>query len=348
VPQVDPSRVLPGYAGDPIAITAQVLLNPNDSLDLSADALRNVLGARINLSSLRWTIDAQQKVTGTADPPTSVVGFPGLGITMSMKFGGKTITASEIPIFCLGRAVGQDVEHVILGVAESGNTETLLGAYASGVWDFDNPFTVDMGEAITVHLSHRGLLNLPVLVSLAFTGRGGPDLPSSKWLPYAAAWTPPALDPTTPTAGSPTVVTSSERDLINQSGSPLYVSKFVGRLLRLGVTGAPLGGSNVVQNAEQVFPPVAEGISGQPNTEWFPGAVDSFLTLTLRDSRANDNVPVALPFRQVFEPESRTWECPHILDPSAYYIAQLSLSVPAVKDASIQPAIAMIGSWEGG
>ena len=344
--QID--RILPGYMGDPVAMTAQVTLNPNDSVDIPVDALRNVLGQRVNLAAMRWTLDAQQAVAATADPPTVSIGFPGLGITTSVKFGGRSLTAGEVPLYCLGAAIGQDVEHAILGVATNPNTETLLGATASGVWPFDHPLTLDAGEAVSIHLTHKGLLNLPVVVSLALTGRSGRDLPNSRWLPYAAAWIPPALNPATPTAGNPTVVTSTERDLINQTASPLQVSRFIGRLLRLGVVGAPLGGSTTTQNAEQVFPPVSQAIAGQPNTEWFPGALDSFLTFSLRDSRANDNVPVALPFRTVFEPESRAWQCPHVLDPSAYYIAQLSLSTPVVVDSSVQPAIAMIGSYEGG
>ena len=339
-------RILPGYGGALIAITAQATLNPGDSIDLPVDALRNGLGEPVLIDTLRWTVDAQQQVE-SADPPTSPVGFPGGGVTISIRFNDQPFTGGEIPIYCLGAAVGQDVETAILGVADDTNTEMLLGSYSSGVWELDHELWMDLGQALSIHLTHHSLLNLPVVVSLALTGRAGRDLPRSRWLPYVAAFVPPAFDPTIPTATAPTVVSSTERDLVNRTGADLQVSRFIGRLMRLGVSGSPLGGGNVVQNAEKVFATVEGGISDQPTSEWFPGALDSFLTMTMSDSRANDNVPVAQQFRMVFEPERRSWECPHELDSNGYYIVTLTLTVPVKLDASVQPSIAMIGSWEG-
>lgn len=340
-------RIIDGYGGDAVAITAQVTLQPGDSVDLPVDAMRNGLGEVVNIEAFRWTIDAQQNVE-SADPPTSPVGFPGLGVRASLRFGDKPLTAGEIPLYCLSPACGQDVEHAILAVADDTTTEMQLGAYSSGVWRLDQPMTMDPGDALTVHLTHQGLLNLPVVVTLVLTGRAAPDLPRSPWLPYAAVWVPAALDPTVPTATVSTVVTSTERDLINRTASKVLISRFIGRLARLGVVGAPLGGASLTQNAERVWPSVQESVSGQPATEWFPSAVDSFVSITLRDSRANENVPAALPFRMVFTPESRSWECPHTLDPDGYFIAQITLANPGQDDTSIQPSIAMIGSWRGG
>ena len=340
-------RILEGYGGDAVVITAQATLQPGDSIDLPVDALRNGLGERVLVDSFRWTADAQESVAASADPPTSVVGFPGLSITGSMRFGDKPLTSGEVPLYCLGVATGQDVEHSILAVANAVDTELRLGAVSSGVWVFDDPMEMGQGDALTVHLTHRGLLNLPVVVTVALSGRSGPDLPRSEWLPYAAVWIPPTFYPSVPTATVPVVVTSTERDLINRTGERVQISRFIGRLARLGVSGAPLGGSNVVQNAERVYPSVEEAVSGQPQTEWYSGAVDSFMTILLRDSRANENVPVAVPFRMAFEPEKRSWECPHEMDVNGYYIGQLALAVPAVIDAAIQPSISMIGSWRG-
>jgi hypothetical protein len=105
--------------------------------------------------------------------------------------------------------------------------------------------------------------------------------------------------------------------------------------------------TDLVLNEEQPFPRVQEVNAGDPVTRWFLRG-RTFLTLTMRDSRANDNIPVAIPFRQVFEPESRAWECPHEVESNAYYIAELTLAVPAITtDTAIPPVIAMIGAWEG-
>lgn len=345
MPSSDP-RIIDGYGGDAAAITAQVTLNPGDSIDLPADALRNGLGESTLIDTLRWTIDAQEQVE-SSDPPTGTVGFPGGSVRITIKFGDAQLTGGEIPLYNLGVSTGQDVEHAILGVADDTNTEMLLGAYASGVWVFDHPMTMDAGETLSIHLSHSGVQNLPCVVSLALTGRVGRDLPRSRWLPYIATWNSPALNPATPTATAPVIITSTERDLVNRAGSTIQISRLIGRVMRLGVSGNPLGTGSVVQNNERVFPSVEEGISGQPNSNWFPGAVENFLTIVMRDSRSNDNIPTAVPFRQAFEPESHSWECPHELEAYGYYIVQLSLAVPTVIDAGLQPVISMIGSWEG-
>src|SRR4030067_469502 len=107
-------RILPGYGGSLVAIPAPAPLHPGDSIDLPIDALRNNLGENVLLDTLRWTIDAQQQVE-SADPPTSPVGFPGAGVTISMRFGDKPLTGGEVPIYCLGAAVCQGGEPAILG-----------------------------------------------------------------------------------------------------------------------------------------------------------------------------------------------------------------------------------------
>ncbi|HUI23373.1 MAG TPA: hypothetical protein VLY82_03160 [Nitrososphaerales archaeon] len=345
----DTSRIIPGYGGTTAALTASLTIAPGDSLDLSADALRNTLGENLLIDCLRWTVDAQTQQE-IADPAvtqaTQTFGFPGGGAEIDIKMGDKEITAGEIPIYCLGRADGQDVETAILAVQDDTNTNMYLGSYTASRWFFDHPMSMAPGDAFICHITNHGLLNLPITVSIALTGRVGPDLPVSRWIPYCASWTPPAFTPSLATATVPLTATSTERDLVNRAPAQLHISRFVGRLGRIGVVGAPFGGNTISQNAEMVFPGVQQTVSGQPTSNWFPSAVDSFLTLTMRDSRANDNIPTAIPFRMAFEPTERTWECAHILDPQGYYIASLTLAVPSVIDASLQPSIAMVGSYE--
>jgi hypothetical protein len=334
-------QILDGFGGGAIAITAKVTINPGDSIDLPLDALRNTLGETILLDTLRWTADAQNQVE-SSDPPTTAVGFVGASVAAAIRLGDKVMTAGEIPLYALGRPAGLDVESMVLGVADVVNTQMLLGSYCSGVWAFDHPLQLDGDAAISLHLANKGLLNLPVTVSIAFTGRAGGVLPQSRWIPYTAAWVPAAFDPKVPTATVPTIVTSTERDLINRAPNVLHISRMLGRIFRAGIVG-----TNVTLNAEATFPSIQEVIGGLPFSNFFPNAVDSFLTINMRDSHGNDNIPFDLPFRQVFAPETRSWECPHDLSPNAYYLAQLTLNVPGLTtDTSIQPVISMTGSWE--
>lgn len=341
-------RILDGYAGTPISLVAQVSLDPQAAIDLSTDALRNVFGERILIDSISWVADAQQS-TGTTDPPTVVVGSPGASISATISAGDRPITAGFVPLYCLGMSEGQDVEHAVLGIATGGATACrLLGAYASGCWYLDHPLEMAPGDAFSMHLNHTGLQNLPIVVSFAIRGRLGKDLPSSNWIPYVSSWVAPSIDPTAPTATVPIAVTSTERDLVNRSGLPLHVHRLIGRILRQGVALQPGGaGTAYTKHMEEVFPGVEGTYSDQPTSRIFANAVDSFLTITMRDSASNDNVPNAIPFRMVFEPVTRAWECDADLEPSGYYLASLSLAVPGVTtDTAIQPAIAMIGSYE--
>lgn len=337
-------RILDGYEGAPIALIAQITLNPGESIDLPADALRNLSGDRIVLDCMSWVADAQQSLD-TTDPPTVTVGAPGASISLTIATEGRQITAGFVPLYNLGAAVGQDVEHAVLGVATGGaSAMRLLGAYASGLWEFDHPLELPPGGAFAMHLTHTGLLNLPIVLSIAFHGRQGKDVPSSRWVPYVASFVT-SFTPGDATATVPLTETSTERDLVNRAGKKLHVHRFVGRLLRQNVELLP-GATAYLKNMEQVFPTVQGSESDTPSSRLFANALDSFLTLTIRDSGSNDNVPVAIPFRQVFEPESREWEVESDLEPSGYYTAELTLSVPAIIDSTIQPSIAMIGSYE--
>ncbi len=340
------ARILEGYSGRPVALVAQVTLQPQDSIDLSADALRNGFGERLLIDSISWVADAQQSLD-TTDPPTVTVGAPGSSVSVTMSIGARQITAGFVPLYCLGKAEGQDVEHSVLALATGGATACrLLGAYASGVWNLDHPLEMMVGDAIGMHLTHTGLQNLPIVVSFALRGRMGPDVPSSRWIPYVSNWTAGSLVPTAPTATVPVVKTSTERDLVNRSGTRLRVHRLVGRLMRQGVSFLPAA-TAYTKNVEEVFPTVEGTLSDTPSLRLFANAVDSFLTMTMRDSGSNDNVPVALPFRAVFDPDTRSWECDSDLDPSGYYIVELSLAVPGITtDSAIQPSIAMIGSYE--
>ena len=341
----DASRILDGYAGSPVTLVAQVTLEPGDSIDLPADALRNGFGERILLDSLSWAADAQQSLD-TTDPPTVTVGAPGASISATISLNGRQITGSFVPLYCLGTSIGQDVEHVVLAIATGGATACrLLGAVSSGFWRFDHPLDLLAGDALALHLTHTGLQNLPIVVSISVAGRMGEDLPRSRWIPYIASWLPPAIDPNTPTATVPVTVTSTERDLVNRAGQTIRVHRLIGRLLRQDVTLTPAA-TAYMKNLEQVFPTVDGTEADTPSTRLFANAVDGFLTMTVRDSGANDNVPVALPFRMVFEPESRAWECDADLESSGFYTVELTLDVPAIKDSAIQPAIALIGSYE--
>lgn len=338
-------RILEGYEGSPIALIAQITINPGESIDLPADALRNLSGDRIVLDCMSWVADAQQSLD-TTDPPTVTVGAPGASISLTINSEGRQITAGFVPLYNLGESVGQDVEHAVLGVATGGaSAMRLLGAYSSGLWKFDHPLELRPSEAFAMHITHTGLLNLPIVLSIAFHGRQGKDVPSSRWVPYVASWVT-SFNPSDATATVPLTSISTERDLVNRAGKQIRVHRFIGRLLRQDIALDPSGAAAYLKNAEQVFPTVEGTRSDTPSSRFFANAVDSFLTITVRDSGSNDNVPVAIPFRQVFEPEAREWEVESDLEPSGYYTVELNLAVPAIIDSTIQPSIAMIGSYE--
>jgi hypothetical protein len=128
-------------------------------------------------------------------------------------------------------------------------------------------------------------------------------------------------------------VTSTERDLVNRSGQAIRVHRLIGRLMRQGVILTP-NATAYTKNLEQVFPTVQGTESDTPSTRLFANAVDGFLDVTVRDSGANDNVPVALPFRMVFGRSPALGSATQTSS-RAGSIRSSSLAVPAIIDSAI-------------
>lgn len=339
-----------GFRGYPVALSAQVSLNPSEPLDLPPESFTNQTAFPIDLYSMRWIIDADgpnAAIFSTADLSTVVAGA---GIEAMIQLGDRPLTVQFVPLYLFGKADSQIAEQQIVQATLSGFDPAQIhdgGSLCSGQWNFDYPLTLEPGETLNIRLLHKNLVGRTIVTTIVFAGRGGfaGQNRTRRRVPYVATWIPPPFNPASPTAASPSVAISTPRDLVNKSGGPISVRRFVGRLLRTFPADASKAIFDAVVSPQTLAIPFGD----------ITVPIDAFLTVVANDSRGNAVVAagannLGAPFRLVFEPTTRAWEVPHHLEPDDYYLFKLTLSdtTPdaAILGTSVQPAIAMIGYQE--
>lgn len=329
-------------AGVPVSLVAQLPLNPDESGAMPLDTLRNSTDLPMEIHGMRWTIDAQipeyRLTVGETGSVTNASLAIGSLIEASLSVGETQLTAQQVPLYLFGRSDAEDIAQVPVGGKVT--SETSRGSYCSGIWRFDYPMRLMPGEAISAQLQHKGLVQGgPAVTTLAFVGRaiGRGSRMAPRRFPYVAPFAPPAIDASTASSTAPIIITSTERDLVNKSGKSIVVHRFVGRCATLNfpfftITNFP----NF--NIDWVFPPQQFQTS---TNNAFTDPAQSLVLLSMRSSDGIATISNPTAFRQVFEPNSRSWECTHILPPDSYYIAQFTINSGLT--GYIQPAMAMIG-----
>lgn len=341
------------FQGYPVILTAQVTLQPQESIDIPPNSLRNQTAFPIYIHSLRWIANDTSVDTTETTSPTGVQQniLAGSLAQLMMQYEDIPITAQYTPLYALGRSEGQISEQEAVGTTYGNGNFVARGSYASGEWRFSHPLRLDPGAAISARLLHTQQINDTVNVTLVLAGRGGVPRndKGARRVPYIATWIPPGMNPAAATATSPVVAISTNRDLVNHSGRKLFVQRFEGRLLRLQLGNAtPL-------SVDWVWPPPPYRTLLGGTTGNFGVGQDGALSIIMHDSKGNGSIlpgsnGLGAPFRMIFDPVTRSWECPHIMDEEDYYIAQLTLSnsfsSAAVLGTTIQPVVSLIGYQE--
>lgn len=300
----------------PITLSAQAVLNPDDSAPLNADALKNPLGVPIKVHELKWAL-----YTNTGDPEVVNL-ISGLAVECVISVGVNPITNTSVPLYNLGSTLDPEAE-----IGGFVFPEDFTGQ-VFGVWKFDEPFYLEAGEGLQVQLKHRTLINQPITVTMAISGIPVCDIPKRRTLPFVSSFTatPILLDPTS----TDLVRASNERDLVNPLSVPLRVRRMVGRL-------------------SVVSTPDADTVYVDPNTRH--AVRDVLLNMTMRDSQGTPTVKDSTPFGAVFPVPTHSMEIPHVMPPGSYYIAKMTATVMAAADnIKAHPSIAIIGyrDIEGG
>lgn len=318
---IDPSRRSAGYDGAPISLSAEITIASGEGGELPSDALRNPEGDPMELHELKWHVySATKKVVGGA-------------LEVDFSYRDRKLTNNYVPLWGMGKAdaqAGEDMEKLILPIAKS---------VAAGVWRFDKPIYIDPGETLIPKFRNKGLVSDPVKVVLTYSGRVVKrSAPARRWLPYIASYTSPVQS-----LAAAAQFFSTEKDLVNASGSPLFVQRFLGRVLTLGTK---IEGYGEGETADL-------NILTEAGAEEFVDVGSGLVTLKMRDSRGYATLRDYAPFRSVFSAVTRSWECPHLLPKDAYYLLDLktaALTDPpdgteVPYDIAVQAAVSMLG-WQ--
>lgn len=324
---------------EPITLATITTVNPNESTDVKIDSLRNPTNDIIAIHEFKWTVRGPSIGT-SASVSVSEGGVATLlqnqlidsTIEFGFSYNGEKLSATQVSAFEFPRSESLYTEQ--MNAINLSNFNDICQV-TSGLWRLDSPVYLRPGEYIAPVVSHRGLTQTAVDVTLGFSGRIAKKMPEKRYLPFVARYLSKGLQ----TGPDATQDSSQEQDLVNSTDQILQVKRFTGRVTTYS------------------FESIISTVEGNgPGTLAFGPAYDTeqaaiggdFLTILLRDSRGYSIVRNPTPFRDVFPAPLRAWECDHLLPPGAYYIADLVEDDGGLlaEGFQIQVGIAMVGYRE--
>lgn len=284
----------PKDRGSPILLFAEATINPGEFATLNVEALRNNTTSYIEVHEIRF---AGRAAGNSADVLNIGAGF----VDVDLKLGKVKLTNNPISTGLLTRAEGG---------GWNGATPSIVNGSFSAVnrLKLARPIVLAPGEMIETTLYHRSIVDYPLAARIAFVGRALPAAPAERrWLPYFASFQRSVQLQTTGTASDTTVVTSTEKDLVNATGKLIRVERIAGRLAFY---------KNNTLSTGKTISEILE--LAQAGEAYF----DS--TVRITDSRGF-NFALNSPVSAVFDPSRRSWEAKFNLPANGYLITQTTI-----------------------
>ena len=326
VPPPPPAAVQQPSAVAPIMqLSAVALVAPNASVAPNTNALRGPAGYGLLIDEIRFTMEV---LYSDNNNDTQCFGAVAQGMLVAAHFtlGGKNLTAGFVPIALLGPArATQFAEYALIQSYFSADA----GGAACYSWRPKDPIYVAPGAVLEPTFENRGLLNLKFRVRVSYTARPCGVPPAAQRLPYVVAWQTPVFVPT----GTEVEVDSSEKDLFNGTDLPLRVECLVGRI------------TSIDNRASTPAIYVQEGNTGLSNPLAYASVLNQ-TKLQLSASWGTRTVRDWIPWPAVFDMQTRSITCPHVLPPKAFYTAKVRGGSVAISNIQYFAAVSMVGSYE--
>lgn len=300
----------PEDRGVPITLAAEAIVAPGEFSTLNTDALRNNTASPIEIREIRFG--------GFLTDPNLVLLPLGAGFAdVDLKIDGVKLMNNPVSVALLDRTEGNGWYY---STAVGG-----VGAMAISRYKLARPIILMPGQGIEPSLYHRSVAPSPLALRVAFAGRAlSSPPPERRWLPYIASFQKTVTIDGSGTAANVTIVTSTEKDLLNASGKTVRVERIAGRLYRFVASG-----SNTILQEARIS---ADG-------DFFANT-----KVRLTDSRGF-NYAFDTPMPSIFDPARRNWECPNNMPPNSYIISETT--IPSLAGAtSAQVAYAIVGYRE--
>ncbi len=292
--------LIPQKATSPLHLTASTYCTPQTQQSPNAVALKNPLGAPMEILELRWQLFTPQ----TADE-TFLPGTLGGVVGCKLDMGNVAMTNGFVPIWLFGRDLN-------LVDADTIDNQNLVNPYVSGQtilqsttcfysWKLPKPLYVPAGSTLTPSFSHFGAVPTDVNVIISASARSLPlDTPPPKSLPtpWVASWMSPGFI-AADQAGS---AQSTETDLMNPHREPVHLQRMGGRVM--------------VVNSE----------SASVTDYTYPQIASTLMSVRMSDSMGRQIIRDYTSMMQAFATNSRGWEMGNgaRLDPESYLIAYLN------------------------
>lgn len=305
----------------PIVLRSETLVQAGSDEEISAAALTNSTGEPMEIHEFVFSVRPSNAIISTGSAVAEGGNFPtggmfaiGLSVKDDSDFG-YAITNGVVPLWNFGpaRQLGEE------SIAQAPFDDTAL-FYLVSTYTFklDHPMFVPAGAKIVPSVKSLGANVSDAVVGISAIGSAYPNTPPSR-----------------PTYKVPWVCSfNSKQFAFNDYGEdvsngnqlynpftdrPVHVQRFVGRINAyasysvFGLRQTLLNDSILYSNANTGVGPTAV------SNVLLLSAYSQLLSVRMRDSIGNPLVRGKTLFRNVFESQTRTWECPHILPPRQFH-----------------------------
>lgn len=312
-----------GQKFEPLILRAETLVEVSSNSSPNNQALINPTGEPWEVHEIKFGV-RRQSILETSRAT-------GAALDVNITWCGKRITDGFVPVWNCGAY--QAVEEF---KALPKTSDVALGQYwraqdAFYGWKLDHPLYVPPGQSLAVEFRNNGLVNFPLKCSVSLIGRVMPRSakPTKVKVPYVSAWKSDFYEVLL--AGGPEV--SPETVLFNQTGKPLTVERFVGRMASRVQTDEA-DGSYVYIDQVSRFP--------------FRGSL-----FDVKHRMTNGTIVARnwVNFGDAFGWRNYKWTQRHVLEPQTGHIIELRKNAATegaelrtqVKSATAQAMVSMVG-----
>lgn len=320
--QTGPSRPVEPARGVPVLMSDQVTVPAGGEQPFSSQAYLNNRGVPVLVSAMNVFTSSVPTVLGTL----MMNGTIAIQAAIKRRGGAYVpLTRGYVPVWSLARSQDRLADFF---------AASLAGEASAMTWRFPHPLQLDPGDMIETQVKHLGMINLPITVSVSYSGADGSS--PVRRIPYAVGWQSTDFDYAQ--AGTDMSPTDA---LMNDLNRDFIVDRIIGRF----------ASSEFIYTAPGELPQMLTALTyGDFGDVTNQGTISALIRLSLSQQRAI--LRDFTPFRSVFG-QAASIESPFVLAPKDYLIAEIQhyagvTMAAATLTSSVGRAFVSLVGWREG